>query len=150
MGIIADFKKFISRGNVVDMAVGVVVGGAFSKIVTSLVADIITPCITAITGGGKVAGKIVLKAAVEATETTAAVPEVAINYGNWLQTIVDFLIIALCIFLVVRTITKMREKAESMRKKEEAEEAPAPAPEPEPTAEEKLLAEIRDLLKEKN
>lgn len=151
MGIIADFKKFISRGNVVDMAVGVVVGGAFSKIVTSLVADIITPCITAITGGGKVAGKIILKAAVEATETTAAVPEVAINYGNWLQTIIDFLIIALCIFLVVRTITKMREKAESLRKKEKAaEEAPAPAPEPEPSAEEKLLTEIRDLLKEKN
>lgn len=150
MGIIADFKKFISRGNVVDMAIGVVVGGAFSKIVTSLVADIITPCITALTGGGKVAGKIVLKAAVEATETTAAVPEVAINYGNWLQTIIDFIIIALCIFLVVRVITKMREKAESLRKKEEkaaAEEAPAPAPEP--SAEEKLLAEIRDLLREK-
>ena len=147
MGIIADFKKFISRGNVVDMAVGVVVGGAFSKIVTSLVADIITPCITAITGGSKLAGKIILKAAVEATETTAAVPEVAINYGNWLQTIIDFLIIALCIFLVVRTITKMREKAESLKKKEE--ETPAPAPEPEPSAEEKLLTEIRDLLKEK-
>ncbi len=152
MGIIADFKKFISRGNVVDMAIGVVVGGAFSKIVTSLVADIITPCITALTGGGKVAGKIVLKAAVEATETTAAVPEVAINYGNWLQTIIDFIIIALCIFLVVRVITKMREKAEILRKKEEkaaAEEAPAPAPAPEPSAEEKLLAEIRDLLREK-
>ncbi len=148
MGLIADFKKFISRGNVVDMAVGVVVGGAFSKIVTSLVADIITPCITALTGGGKVAGKIILKAAVEATETTEAIPEVAINYGNWIQTIVDFIIIALCIFLVIRVITAMRDKAEKLRKKEEAEAETAPAPAPEPSAEEKLLTEIRDLLKE--
>ena len=149
MGIIADFKKFISRGNVVDMAVGVVVGGAFSKIVTSLVADIITPCISALTGGGKVTGKIIFRAAQEATETTEAITEIALNYGNFIQTIVDFVIIALCIFLVVRFVTKLREKAEALRKKEEEEAVVAPAP-AEPSAEEKLLTEIRDLLKEKN
>ncbi len=147
MSFIKDFKAFISRGNVVDMAVGVVVGGAFSKIVTSLVADIITPCINAITGGGKMAGKLILRAGVEATEEAAAIPEISINYGNFIQTILDFIIIAFCIFLVIRTITKLREKAESLKKKEEAVEAPAPAPEP--SAEEKLLSEIRDLLKEK-
>ncbi len=147
MGFFADFKKFISRGNVVDMAVGVVVGGAFSKIVTSLVSDVITPCISAITGGGKVTGKYIFRAAQEATETTEAVTEIALNYGNFIQTIIDFIIIALCIFLVVRFITKLREKAEALKKKEE-EEAAAAAP-PAPSAEEVLLTEIRDLLKEK-
>ena len=148
MGLFADFKKFISRGNVVDMAVGVVVGGAFSKIVTSLVADIITPCISALTGGGKVTGKYIFRAAVEATEDTPAVTEIALNYGNFIQTIIDFIIIALCIFFVVRFITKLREKAEALKKKEEEEAAAAPPAPPEPSAEEKLLTEIRDLLKE--
>lgn len=149
MKFFSEFKKFISRGNVVDMAVGVVVGGAFSKIVTSLVADIITPCITFVTGNAKTAGKVILKQAVEATETTAAIPEVAINYGNFIQTIVDFVIIALCIFLVIKAMAKMRETAEKLRKKEEAEAEAAPPAPPVPSAEEVLLTEIRDLLKEK-
>ena len=149
MGFFADFKKFISRGNVVDMAVGVVVGGAFSKIVTALVSEIITPCITAVTGGGKLAGQLVLKQAIIGTGTAEApeIPAVTLNYGNFIQTIIDFLIIAFCIFIVIKTITTMREKAEKLKKKEEEQSAPAaPA---EPSAEEKLLVEIRDLLKEK-
>ncbi len=149
MGFFADFKKFISRGNVIDMAVGVVVGGAFSKIVSTFVSSIITPCISAITGGGKVAGQIILKDAVIGTGTAEApeIPAVILDYGAFIQTIIDFLIIAFCIFVVVRVITKMREKAEALKKKEE--EA-APAAPPAPSAEEKLLTEIRDLLKEKN
>lgn len=145
MGFFADFKKFISRGNVVDMAVGVVVGGAFSKIVTTFVSSIITPCISMFTGGGKVAGQVILKEAVAATETTPEIPAVILDYGAFIQAIIDFLIIALCIFIVVRVITKMREKAESLKKKEEEQKPAAP---PEPSAEEKLLTEIRDLLKE--
>ena len=131
------------------MAVGVVVGGAFSKIVSALVSEIITPCITAITGGGKLAGQIVLKAAEIGTGTAEApeIPAVTINYGVFLQTIIDFIIIAFCIFVVVRVITKLREKAEAMRKKEE--EQVAVAEPPKPSNEEVLLTEIRDLLKNK-
>ena len=148
MGFFADFKKFISRGNVVDMAVGVVVGGAFSKIVTTFVSAIITPCISAIMGGGKVAGQVILKEAVIGTGTVEApeIPAIILDWGLFLQTIIDFVIIAFCIFVFVRIITKMREKAEALRKKEE--EATPPAP-PKPSNEEVLLTEIRDLLKEK-
>ena len=145
MGFFADFKKFISRGNVVDMAVGVVVGGAFSKIVTTFVSSIITPCISMLTGGGKVAGQVILKEAVAATETTPEIPAIILDYGAFIQTTIDFIIIAFCIFVVVRAITKMREKAESLKKKQE--EA-APAAPPKPSNEEVLLTEIRDLLKE--
>lgn len=146
MGFFADFKKFISRGNVVDMAVGVVVGGAFSKIVTTFVSSIITPCISMLTGGGKVAGQVILKEAVAATETTPEIPAIILDYGAFIQTTIDFIIIAFCIFVVVRAITKMREKAESLKKKQEEE---APAAPPKPSNEEVLLTEIRDLLKEK-
>jgi len=145
MGFFADFKKFISRGNVIDMAVGVVVGGAFSKIVTTFVSSIITPCISMLTGGGKVAGQVILKEAVPATETAAEIPAIILDYGALIQAIIDFIIIAFCIFIVVRVITKMRDKAESLKKKEEEQKPAAP---PEPSAEEKLLTEIRDLLKE--
>ena len=146
MGFFADFKKFISRGNVIDMAVGVVVGGAFSKIVTTFVSSIITPCITALTGGEKVVGQVILKDAVIGTGTAEApeVPAVILDWGLFVQTIIDFLIIAFCIFVVVRMITKMKEKAEAMKKKQE--EAAPPAP-PKPSNEEVLLTEIRDLLK---
>ena len=146
MGFFADFKKFISRGNVVDMAVGVVVGGAFSKIVTTFVSSIITPCISMLTGGGKVAGQVILKEAGAATETTPEIPAIILDYGAFIQTTIDFIIIAFCIFVVVRAITKMREKAESLKKKQEEE---APAAPPKPSNEEVLLTEIRDLLKEK-
>ncbi len=150
MGFISDFKKFISRGNVVDMAVGVVVGGAFGKIVTGFVNYIINPFIGIFLKGGNLDSiKTVITPEVlnEAGEVTT--PEVAILWGTWLQTIIDFLIIAICIFIVVKAVSTIREKAEKLKKKEEAEAEAAPAPEPEPSAEEKLLTEIRDLLRDK-
>lgn len=136
------------KGNVVDMAVGVIIGGAFGKIVTSVVNDIIMPPIGLLIGGVNFKDlKWVMKEEVPATDTTEAVAAVTLNYGNFLQQTFDFLIIALSIFIMIRVITTLAEK----RKKEEAAPAPAPAPapEPEPSAEEKLLTEIRDLLKEK-
>lgn len=136
---IAEFKEFAMKGNVVDMAIGVVIGAAFGKITTSLVNDVIMPLISRITGGVDFsAWKWVLKAA-EVDETGAeTAAEIAVNYGSFIAVVLDFLIIALVLFMVVKAINKLR----SIGKKEEpAEEEPAP------TAEE-LLAEIRDLLKE--
>lgn len=135
-GFVAEFKAFIARGNVMDMAVGVIIGGAFGKISTSLVNDIIMPVISMLTGGISFDDwKIVLK---EAVGETAAV---SINYGTFLATILDFLIIALAVFCMIKAINAFH------RKKEEAPAAP-PAP-PEPSKEEVLLTEIRDLLKNK-
>ena len=136
-----DFRDFAMRGNVVDMAVGVIIGGAFGKIVTSLVNDIIMPGIGVLTGGTNFSEfKYVLVD--EVSKGTGAAkeiitPEVAITWGSFVQTIVDFLIIAFCIFLAIRVMQKLRRKEEAP-----AEEAPAPAG---PTQEE-LLTEIRDLL----
>ena len=141
-----EFKAFAMRGNVIDMAVGVVIGGAFGKITTSIVNDIIMPVVGMITGGVNFADwKIVLKAA----EGEAA--EVAITYGNTIAIILDFIIVAFAIFCMVKGINGMRAKAEALKKKQEeeakaAEEAAPPAP-PAPSAEEVLLTEIRDLLK---
>lgn len=138
---IEDFKAFALKGNVVDMAIGVIVGGAFGKIVTSLVNDIIMPVISLITGGdGYKNLKWVITEGHAATENAAAVEEVAINYGLFIQNIMDFLIIALCIFVALRYTMKFM-------KKEAKEETPAPAPEP--SDEVKLLTEIRDELKKK-
>ncbi|MDO4314481.1 MAG: large-conductance mechanosensitive channel protein MscL [Oscillospiraceae bacterium] len=135
-GLIAEFKTFIARGNVMDMAVGVIIGGAFGKISASLVNDIIMPVISMLTGGISFDDwKIVLK---EAAGDTAAV---SVNYGTFLATILDFLIIAFAVFCMIKAVNIFH------RKKEEAPAAP-PAP-PEPSAEEKLLTEIRDLLKNK-
>lgn len=111
----ADFKKFISRGNVVDMAVGVVVGGAFSKIVTGFVNYVINPFVALFLPAGsldeiKTVTKEAVVEVVDGVETVVT-PEVAILWGTWLQTIIDFLIIAFCIFCVVRVINKIREKA---------------------------------------
>ena len=140
---IQDFKAFALKGNVIDMAVGVIVGGSFGKIVSSLVDDIIMPVITICTGNtGFENMKYVIHHAepADAALGKAAVEEVAINYGMFIQNIVDFLIFALSIFIALRVTMKFMKK--------EKEEEAAPAPAPEPTAEEKLLTEIRDLLKE--
>lgn len=140
-GFIAEFKTFIARGNVMDMAVGVIIGGAFGKISTSLVNDIIMPLISMLTGGISFDDwKIVLKEAVLDASGAEISAAVSVNYGTFLATILDFLIIALAVFLLIKAINNLH------RKKEEAPAAP-PAP-PEPSAEEKLLTEIRDLLKE--
>lgn len=137
---LADFKEFAMKGNIVDMAVGVIIGGAFGKIVSSLVNDIIMPVISIITGGeGYKNLKYVITEGKAAVDGAAAVEEVAINYGLFIQNIVDFLIIAFSIFVCLRVIMKFKKKGE---------EAPAPAPEP--TKEEVLLTEIRDLLKQQN
>lgn len=137
---LSDFRDFAMRGNVVDMAVGVIIGGAFGKIITSLVDDVIMPGIGVLTGGTNFSDyKYVIKEGVTKGEEVIT-PEVAITWGNFVQTIVDFLIIAFCIFIAIRFMQNMR------RKKEEEAAAAAPAG---PTQEE-LLTEIRDLLAKQN
>lgn len=122
------------RGNVIDLAVGVVIGGAFGKIVTSVVNDIIMPPIGMAIGGVDFKElKLILQ------ETEGDVAEVAINYGNFIQNVFDFLIIAFCIFLLVKGINNLNKKKE--------EPAPTPAAPPPPTADQQLLMEIRDLLR---
>ena len=138
----AEFKEFAMKGNVVDMAIGVVIGGTFGKITTSLVNDVIMPLISRVTGGVDFsAWKWVLKAA-EVDETGAeTAAEIAVNYGSFIAVVLDFLIIALVLFMVVKAINKLR----TIGKKPEE---PAEEEEPAPTSEE-LLTEIRDLLKDK-
>ncbi|MCI5813570.1 MAG: large-conductance mechanosensitive channel protein MscL [Prevotella sp.] len=134
-----EFKEFAVKGNAVDMAVGVIIGGAFGKIVTSIVNDIIMPPIGWLIGGVKFTD---LKCDLPSMDLGVEKLEpVTINYGQFLQTIFDFVIIAFCVFLLVKGINKLARK----KAKEEAKPAAPPAP----SAEEKLLTEIRDLLKEK-
>lgn len=141
---LSDFREFAVKGNVIDMAVGVIIGGAFGKIVTSLVNDVIMPLVGRAIGGLDFKGlKWILQDAVMDGDTVVT-PEVAVNYGNFIQNVVDFVIIAFCIFVMIKLIMNLK------RKKEEPVQEPAPAPAPEPTNEEKLLTEIRDLLKENN
>ncbi len=138
--MLQDFKKFILRGNVMDLAIGVVIGAAFGAIVSSLVNDIIMPVIGFITAGINFTDlRVVLSEAVMANGEVAT-PEVAIRYGNLIQVTIQFLIIALCVFLVVKGINTLRERADAKKPKEE----PAPAAK---TADVVLLEEIRDLLK---
>ena len=140
-----DFKAFIAKGNIFDMAVGVIIGGAFGKIVTSLVNDIITPFISLATGNVTLAElKSVLRPEELSAEGEVLVAEVAVKYGAFLQNILDFLIIALSIFVIIRVMMNVQKKLEALRKKEEEviEEAPA---EPEET-ELSVLKEIRDKL----
>lgn len=112
----SDFKVFINRGNVVDMAVGVVIGGAFGKIVTGLVNYIINPCVSLLTGGVDLNSlKSVLVEGKEATDTSAAVAEVAILWGSWLQTIIDFLLVAFCIFTVLRVMMRAKNRLDAIR-----------------------------------
>ncbi len=120
-----EFRDFINRGNVIDLAVAVILGAAFTAIVNSLVNDIIMPIIGAILGG------------IDFTTLAITVGDASITYGNFIQAVINFLLIALVVFLLIRSLNRMkRPKVE------------APAPPPEPTVEEKLLAEIRDLLRE--
>ena len=140
-----EFKTFAMRGNVIDMAVGVVIGGAFGKITTSIVNDIIMPIISMLTGGIDFsAWKIVLKEAVMVAGEVVA-PEVAITFGNTIAIILDFIIIAFAVFCMVKALNNLHRKKEEPAPEPEPEPEPAP---PAPTAEE-LLAEIRDLLKNK-
>ena len=145
-----DFKAFAMKGNVVDIAVGVIIVVAFGKIVTSVVNDLIMPAVGMLVGGVNFTDlKLTMKEAVpevvnEAGEVIqAAVPAVTLNYGNFLQQTFDFIIIAFSIFLFISLIKKMSEK-------KKAEEPAAPAPPPAPSKEEVLLTEIRDLLKEQS
>ena len=136
-----DFKAFAMKGNVIDMAVGVIIGGAFGKIVSSVVADIIMPPIGLLVGGVNFTDlKWVMKPAV--VEDGKEVAAVTLNYGNFLQVTFDFLIIAFSIFLFIKLLTKLTEKKKT-------QEPVAPPASPAPTKEEVLLTEIRDLLKEK-
>ena len=130
MSFIQDFKAFALKGNVMDMAVGVIIGGAFGKIVSSLVDAVLMPLIGMATGNIDFAN---LSYQIGEGEGAAV-----LKYGQFIQNVVDFLIIALCIFFMVKGIAALNRKKE---------EEPAPAPAPEPSAEEKLLTEIRDLLK---
>lgn len=134
MGFVREFKEFAMRGSVVDLAVGVIIGAAFGKIVTSLVADIIMPPIGYITGGIDFAGKkIVLKPG----DPSHKIAETAIRYGNFINVVIEFLIIAFCIFIVVKAINSLKKEQ-------------AAAPDPAPSKEEVLLTEIRDLLAKKS
>jgi len=133
MSMMGEFKKFAMRGNVVDMAVGIVIGGAFGKIVSSFVADVIMPPIGLIIGGVDFSNlAITIKKAV------GDVPAVTINYGMFIQTLLDFLIVAFAIFMVIKGMNSLKKK-----------EAAAPAPPPGPTKEEALLTEIRDILQQR-
>ena len=137
MSFAKEFKEFAMRGNVMDMAIGIVIGGAFGKIVSSFVADVIMPAVGMLTGGVDLGNlKITLKAAVLDAAGAVTAPAVTINYGLFINTVIDFVIIAFAIFMVVKAMN-------AAKKKEEA----APAAPAAPPAQEVLLTEIRDLLK---
>ena len=132
---INEFKTFIARGNVMDMAVGVIIGGAFKAIADSLTADIIMPILGIFTSE------------VSFADLSVTVGGAVITYGNFINAILNFLIMALVVFTMIKGINTFHDKAAALAKKKEEETPPAP---PEPSAEEKLLMEIRDLLKEQN
>jgi len=134
MSILKEFKEFAVKGNAVDMAVGIIIGAAFGKIISSLVADVIMPPIGVLVGGVDFT-----KLGITIKEAVGDVPAVTLNYGNFIQSVVDFSIIAFAIFMIVKLINKLKKQEEA-----------TPAPPPEPTKEELLLTEIRDLLKTKN
>lgn len=143
-----EFKAFISRGNVIDMAVGMIIGTSFGKIVTALVNNVITPLISMFTGGINFSeAKAILKPEVLDEAGEIVTPALTLNYGMFIQSIIDFIIIAFCIFMMVKVVASIRKKAEALKKKEEEQK---PAEPPKPSKEEELLTEIRDLLKAKN
>ena len=134
MSILQEFKEFAIKGNAIDMAVGIIIGASFGKIISSLVADVVMPPIGVLVGGVDFT-----KLAVTLKEAAGDVPAVTLNYGNFIQTMVDFTIIAFVIFIMVKLINNLKKK-----------DAAAPVAAPEPSKEELLLSEIRDLLKAKN
>ena len=144
-GFMKEFKEFALKGNVMDMAVGVLIGGAFSGIVTALTGDFINPLIASI-GGAEIAGQIRLPWVNYEGLEPEQVAALSLNYGDFITTVINFLIMALIIFLLMKGINKLM----AIGKKKEEEAAEEPAPEPEPSKEELLLTEIRDLLKEQN
>ncbi|WP_217426563.1 large-conductance mechanosensitive channel protein MscL [Candidatus Methylobacter favarea] len=131
MSMLQEFKEFAVKGNAIDMAVGIIIGAAFGKIVSSLVADVIMPPIGVLIGGVDFT-----KLAFTLREATGKATAVTLNYGNFIQTVVDFTIIAFAIFIMVKVISNLKKKDEAV-----------PAGKPEPSREELLLTEIRDLLK---
>lgn len=133
MKLIKEFKDFISRGNIFDMAIGVILGGAFNKIVTALTQSVIMPLITLITGK------------VDVSELMFTIGTTEMPYGQFLQAVIDFLLTAVAIFIMVKVMNSAHKRLVHEEPKE-----PEPEPEPEPSAEERLLIEIRDLLKEKD
>ncbi|MDX9808764.1 MAG: large-conductance mechanosensitive channel protein MscL [Sphaerochaetaceae bacterium] len=141
-GFIQEFKAFISRGSVMDLAVGIIIGTAFTAIVNSLVKDIIMPIVGWVLGGVNFVDLriVIRKATLESTE-------LALTYGNFIQKVIDFLIIAFVVFMIVRTLNKLRALREKAAAEEAAKAAPAPAPVPVVPADVVLLTEIRDLLK---
>ncbi|NLA16023.1 MAG: large-conductance mechanosensitive channel protein MscL [Bacteroidales bacterium] len=141
-----EFKEFAMKGNVMDMAVGIIIGAAFGKIVSSLVADLLMPLVGALVGGVNFTDWkwTIVGERASLLDKSIMMPAVTLNYGNFIQVFFDFLIIAFCIFLLIKGLNKL-----TASKEKEVEEAaePQPTPEPEPTKEEVLLTEIRDLLK---
>lgn len=136
MAIVKEFKEFISKGNVVDLAVGVIIGAAFGKIITSLVDDVLMPPIGYLMGGVDFSDK---KLILVDADTVNKVEEVAIRYGSFINSVIQFLIVSLCIFSVIKMMNTLKRKEEA-----------APAAPAAPGAEEVLLTEIRDLLKNQN
>lgn len=140
MRIVKEFKEFAMKGNVVDMAVGIIIGGAFGKIVSSLVNDVMMPPIGLLMGGVNFKDlKLIMKAAETDVATGAVIPAVSVNYGQFIQTSVDFIIVAVAIFMMIKAMN-------TFKKKEEVKPTVAP---PAPSKEELLLTDIRDLLKAK-
>jgi len=138
MGFFKEFENFAMRGNVIDLAVGIIIGGAFGKIVSSLVSDVIMPPIGFLIGGINFTDIVITLKSASVDAAGHIIPAVTINLGNFLQTVLDFTIVAFSIFLMIKAINRLtRKKAE------------APPAAPEPTKEEQLLTDIRDLLKEK-
>ena len=133
MSVLKEFKEFAVKGNVVDMAVGIIIGASFGKIISSLVGDVVMPPIGVLLGGVDFSNL-----AITVKEAAGEIPAVVISYGKFVQTVVDFTIIAFSIFIVVKLINSLKRKEEEV-----------PAAPPEPSAEEVLLTEIRDLLKER-
>jgi len=136
MSLIKEFKQFAMKGNVVDLAVGIIIGAAFGKIVSSVVNDVIMPPIGAVVGGVDFTDlKVIIKAA-SVDDAGNAISAVTLNYGNFIQTTIDFMIIAFAVFMIIKAMNRMQKKEEA-----------APSAPPKPSNEEILLTEIRDLLK---